>query len=192
MCCSKCEKNLPIVNKKYNLCDNCNFARMHNGQSKSEVYAERALSKPIKTYQIKTNARPKQQTKKQADINKELSKLKREIELDAVQDNGYYCRGCGTSHPGLDKSHLLSIGQFKHLELVKINIQLLCRSCHLKWETKVIIKMIQLLCFWDNMKIVKELNIEEYNRYLVKINEYIKWLPEGKQKDALTVMSKDQ
>lgn len=31
-----------IVNRKYYLCDDCNFKRIHNGKTKQEVYSERA------------------------------------------------------------------------------------------------------------------------------------------------------
>lgn len=32
---------LPIVNMKYNLCDSCNFKRLHYGKSREDVYRER-------------------------------------------------------------------------------------------------------------------------------------------------------
>jgi hypothetical protein len=40
--CSNCTKNLPIVNVKYNLCNNCNSIRIA-GKSQSERQAESAL-----------------------------------------------------------------------------------------------------------------------------------------------------
>lgn len=52
--CNDCGKPYPIVNKKYCLCDGCNFKRLHGGKTKEEVYSERAAArnagKPIPTF----------------------------------------------------------------------------------------------------------------------------------------------
>lgn len=175
--------NYPIQNKKYGLCGNHMYEKTH-GRSKQEVYAERAAARPIKPYQLKTYKPPKQQTKKQAKIATALGQLKHEIEMEAVLNDMYYCQGCGKSYAGLDKSHLLSIGQYKHLELVKENIQLMCRTCHLIWESKVIARMIKLFCFFDNLKIIKELDINAYRQLVAKLDEYTKWLS-SEEKDAV-------
>lgn len=37
-----CGKLTAIVNKKYFLCDECNYKRLHGGKSKQDVYADRA------------------------------------------------------------------------------------------------------------------------------------------------------
>lgn len=43
ICCGvDCGKLLPIVNKKYYLCEDCNFKRTHDGKSKQQVYGDRA------------------------------------------------------------------------------------------------------------------------------------------------------
>lgn len=111
----------------------------------------------------------KKQTAKESSIKKKLSLLKREIELEAVQNNEYYCKGCGKSYPGLDKSHILSVGQYKHLELVKENIQLMCRKDHKIWESGNIELMIKLNCFNDNLLFIKQHDLIAYNKLLTKL-----------------------
>lgn len=47
--CKECPSKY-VVNKKYELCDNCNFRRLHNGMSKQEVEREKQANKsPIST-----------------------------------------------------------------------------------------------------------------------------------------------
>jgi len=43
--CRECYNNHFITNRKYWLCDNCNFKRLHEGKSKQEVYKERQKEK---------------------------------------------------------------------------------------------------------------------------------------------------
>jgi 5-methylcytosine-specific restriction endonuclease McrA len=155
-------------NKKYQLCAECMYIKKH-GESRHKAYMERAKAKSPKIYVLKRqpikpkkNYKLKQATFKQQTINQALSELKKEIELEALQSNEYFCKGCGCSNGGLDKSHILSIGQYKQFELVKRNIQLLCRECHMKWESGNIAIMSQLNCFQDNLDIVKSLNEQAY------------------------------
>jgi hypothetical protein len=42
-----CSKLTYIVNKKYCLCDECNYKRLHNGKPKDQVYAERAKARQV-------------------------------------------------------------------------------------------------------------------------------------------------
>lgn len=171
--CNKCNKNYPIVNKKYGLCNGCNFKRTHEGQSQQEVYSERAKERTQTLYAPSHKKyRIKQQTTKDAGIKRVLSIVKSEIENDALQNDEYYCQGCGRADGALDKSHLLSVGKFKHLELVKENMQLMCRKCHNKWETGVIATMIELLCFVENMKIIRTLDHSAFLHLSNKLQEY--------------------
>lgn len=105
MPCSKCNKDYPIVNKKYNLCGFCNHERLH-GKTVQETAQEQG-AKYLLNYAKKQNGKEpkiKQQTSKEASVKSKLGQLKKEIELEAVQNNEYYCWGCGTSYVGLDKS----------------------------------------------------------------------------------------
>lgn len=163
----------PATNKKYKLCDECNYIRLH-GESKQDVYAQRAASKPKKVYVLKQSV-VKQQTKKQSVRSQQLSSLKTEIELEAIQDGRYYCEGCGKSYPGLDKSHILSVGQRKDLELEKNNIHLFCRDCHNDWESWDIERMSRLLTFEADLYYIFDQDFETFGRIMNKIFEYMRW-----------------
>lgn len=175
MSCNKCNKEFPIVNKKYNMCDSCNYIRL-NGKSKQETYADRASSKGPKIYVFKRSVKPmRQQTTKEAGVKNKLAALKRDIELEAVQSDTYYCWGCGCSQMGLDKSHVLSVGQFKHLELDRDNINLFCRTCHMDWESSDIVRMGKLLTFEKDTLYVQANSEEYFNKIVYKMREYNKW-----------------
>jgi 5-methylcytosine-specific restriction endonuclease McrA len=163
----------PSINKKYDLCDTHNYERLH-GRSKQEVYAERSASRPKKVYQFKTYAKPRQQTSKEAAVKEKLSAVKRDIELDAVLNGEYFCQGCGKSYPGLDKSHILSVKHFKHLELVKENINLFCRECHMAWEGWEVDRMAMLHSFEKDLHFIRTHSDEFYNKIVTKIKSYVK------------------
>lgn len=163
--CSIKHCNKRSVNKKYDLCDDHNYVRL-NGKTKQQAFQEKVQTrvKAIYTPSRKTYRPPRQQRPEETLIKQKLSALKTEIEMDAIHSNEYYCKGCGKSHPGLDKSHILSVGQFKHLELMKANIQLLCRDCHMAWESWDIEKMAELNCFEENLDFVRVYSREFYSK----------------------------
>lgn len=131
---------------------------------------------PLKRYTpLKRSSKPilkktpvKKQTSKEKTVKNKLSALKKEIELEAIQNNEYYCTGCGKTQAGLDKSHILPVGTHKHLEVVKENIQLMCRSCHIIWESAPLKLKLDLLCFKNNINLIKKL---DYSKYLFIVNE---------------------
>lgn len=174
MCCSKCGKESPIVNKKYDLCYYCNFQRTHNGvsyfehqQEKQQEYIKKQQRKAIEKLvsdPSKQRTPIKKQTSKEASVKSKLSLVKQEIRLEAIQNNEYYCKGCGTANDVLDCSHILSVSMFKHLELVKENIQLLCRMCHRVWEGSYIWEKMELLCFEENLEFIKHHDLQSYNK----------------------------
>lgn len=174
--CKQCKKNHHIVNKKYQLCDDCNYKRLHKGKSKQEIFLEKKKNKPTlykKVQQFKNKKPIKQQTIKQSNRQIELSRLKFEIELEAKQHNNYFCWGCGVSVPHLDKSHILSIGKRKDLELEKDNINLFCRSCHQDWESGDIEKMGGLESFHKDMNYIKNNDRNRYNQLFSLIEQYL-------------------
>lgn len=177
--CYECLQSKPIVNKKYNLCDDCNFMRLHDGKTKSEVYAERSASKPKKVYQLKqtpikrSNKPIKQVTSKQSKRSAELSDLKYNIELQALQDGNYYCWGCGHAKGALDKSHILSVRQRKDLELDPNNINLFCRTCHMDWESNDILKMLKLHSFDKDLQYIQNKDKNRYNSILDALNYFV-------------------
>lgn len=168
----------PIQNKKYKLCSDHMYEKIH-GRSRKEVYAERAATKPVKVYKIKTYAPPKQQTKKQVNVATALGKLKHDIEMEAIHSDMYYCWSCGYSHSGLDKSHILSVGQFKHLELDKDNINLFCRDCHNIWEHGSIQEQIKSLTFEKDLEYIRENSSEYFSKYLNRMLDYLKFADES-------------
>ena len=147
MNCSKCNKPKPIINKKHWLCMDCNFERLHKGVSRVEIYKERAKDRvEFKTPRI-VRTKINQQTSKEKTIKKELSEIKKSIDQEAIENGTYFCQGCGKSNGLLDKSHILSVGQRKDLELDKENMNLFCRECHTNYESGNMEKMIILNSF---------------------------------------------
>jgi hypothetical protein len=206
LACNHCTKNKPIVNLKYGICSNCNSIRL-TGKSLTErqadssqkylnkakerfrnkVREETDLQISPKIYPIRRSAKPiRQQTKKEAGIKSQLSAVKKDIELEAVQNNEYFCKGCGKSHVGLDKSHILSVGQYKQYELFKANMQLMCRDCHKIWESGTIEEQMGLLCFVDNLQFIFTLEPLVHQKFITRIEEYRVWLIAGKDKERIS------
>jgi hypothetical protein len=180
MSCNKCNKDYPIANKKYGLCGSCNFQRTHNGETQQQVYSARALLKPQKIYTLKKSIKPiKQHSTKDAAIKKKLYQIKNSIELEAVQNDMYYCWGCGQCKSALDKSHILSVGKHKKLELEKENMNLFCRTCHDHWESGNIERMGMLLTFEKDLFYIKEQSLGTFSEIIFKINQYILLKPTG-------------
>lgn len=167
----KCNCGKPIINKKYGLCNECNYVRL-NGRSRSEVYQERADSKPKPIYTLK-RSKPKQQSSREASVKNKLHNVKLQHELDAVQSDEYYCKGCGVSYLGLDKSHILSVGQRKDLETDPENIRLHCRKCHMGWESNEMSRMIILDCFEADMEYIAKHDSARLSALLTKIEEWL-------------------
>lgn len=175
MSCSGCGLNKHIQNKKHNLCSDCVFSKNHNGKSKQEVYAERSSQRPKKIYVFKKSSKPiKQQKESEAEIKQLLSALKHDIEIEALQNNMYYCWGCGNTEQALDKSHILSVKHRKDLELDKANINLYCRSCHNSWESWSIVRMVQLLTFEKDLEYIQKKDPIIYRKITILMEDYIK------------------
>lgn len=126
-----------IVNKKYGLCDDCNYARLHNGRSKREVYAERSVQR-ISQRQAGTDKRSmpegrRIQPKKKHSIKKVsdttryrcsdgtlvsqaeiTANYRRAQEHIALESNGV-CQGTGRTDLPLSFSHTISRARCKQL-----------------------------------------------------------------------------
>lgn len=213
--CSGCNKNKPVVNVKYGLCADCNSIRL-TGKTLTERQAESSQKYRQKAFDrfrqkvtqetddytqsgirsFKTAKKSpigyrqiRQQTKKEAGIKSQLSAVKKDIELEAVQNNEYFCKGCGNSHVGLDKSHILSVGQFKQYELLKANIQLMCRNCHMIWESGTIEEQMKLLCFVDNLRFIFTLELLVHQKFITRIEDYKLWLIDGKDQGKIRAIN---
>lgn len=136
-----------IVNKKYNLCQDCNYKRLHNGKSSLETFIEQEKDKP---YIITTKKKTSVTTK----INRQKSKDKRKAVL--VEDRLWYkwqfenkecrCEECKAQLPDefedeegninyiSQYSHILSKGAYPEFRHHKLNCNKLCFNCHQRWE----------------------------------------------------------
>lgn len=110
--CKNCAKQYVIVNKKYYLCQNCNYKRLHKGKTEYEVSIEKKKLNPI----IKVQATG------ESELFKEIWKERPNI-----------CVHCKRV------LHKFNIWYFAHikpksthpkLRLDKNNIRILCVDCH--------------------------------------------------------------
>ncbi len=126
-----------IVNKKYNLCDECNYKRLHSGKSKREVYAERSLLR-VSQRQVNKNKeestggikhKPKNRTgiKRISDTTKyrcsdgslvsqsEITANYRLVQEQIALDSIGVCQGTGRTDLPLSFSHTISRARCKAL-----------------------------------------------------------------------------
>jgi hypothetical protein len=107
-----------IENKKYNLCGNCNYKRLHNGKTKQEIY----------------NEKPKKEVKRTKINYTRKATGEKELFLEIWQERPHICINC--KEPLGDEpivsffSHIKSKGSHSELRLDKNNIELLCFDCH--------------------------------------------------------------
>ena len=105
----------------------------------------------------------KQVSKKQSTINKELTKVYKEI----ANERGHYCTGCGRNHLDVPLSHSHIIPRSRRPDLVtdKNNITYHCldtngrKGCHTMWEG---IERDKLLDYTRNMEYILENDTEYY------------------------------
>lgn len=145
-----------IVNKKYQLCDACNYVRIH-GKSRYEVGREKAQknTKPKKVYRIKTK------------INHIKIDAYAKFDKQMEREDKVFCSGCGT-YFNLSHSHLVPVSFNKRLEGDLNNLKYHCVSmgekvgCHDKWESRDIKLMQELNDFEESMERVKVLDPKYY------------------------------
>lgn len=153
MICSKCNKNLPIVNKRHKLCQSCNFFRLHG---KNEWQAFKEKRKPQKPLSEKG--------RKYIEVLKKIDK-----------ERGHICAGCGLKYVVLSHSHIISQKDCKYYGFEDLiydenNIAFHCigmyndNDCHKRWENPT--KRKELLDYEKNMEYIKSISIELYNKYL--------------------------
>lgn len=128
--CSKCGKP-HIVNKTHNLCDECNYKRLHNGKTRREVYYTEKLP----------NIKKRQSVKRKA-----MLQLDREFYYLCFIIKPQICEECGKLLPNLfedENGKLIAIWRYSHI-LTKAafpefrhnpdNINILCLEHHQCWE----------------------------------------------------------
>jgi hypothetical protein len=156
MGCKKCGSEY-VVNKTHNLCDDCNYIRIH-GKSRFEVAMEKRISNVAKKFSIPAAHRIilvktplKRQSKRIQPVNKDRAVERRkhdEITYFEVFSNKLNeCEECGATLPEEfhdEEGNINCIGQYSHI-LSKgahpefrnnaKNFNRLCPyPCHNKWE----------------------------------------------------------
>lgn len=149
--CTKClTPNVPIVNRKRQYCDDCNYKRLHNGKSKQEVYSERKRTRDKETPKPNKNRRvttPLNNTKSKEDIDslkkkysiKNVSKTNKYTCSDGEQvtqsqinsryaatcdaiklEREPFCQGTGRTDLPLSFSHTISRARCKQLGKIEL------------------------------------------------------------------------
>ena len=184
--CVECG-NKYVVNKKYRLCNGCNFKRTHKGRSKHEVYTERSLLR-ISQRQINQNKEKGERSRWNKSKNKinlinakithhcsdgslvtqseiKYNLIETYIQIDSERES--VCEGCNRSLP-LSHSHTISQARCKQLgktELIwdKENIFLECFDVPCSYST---------YChnIWSNGDLEKKKRLLNFGKKL----EYIK------------------
>lgn len=115
--CLECGRVTRISNRTKQLCDECNYKRLHDGKTRFEVAIEKKRSK-----------KPKQR--------KPTGEKQMFEEIWA--ERPHICVKCGDPLPEplrpIYFSHIKSKGAFPELRLVKENIELCCPQCHQIYE----------------------------------------------------------
>lgn len=182
--CSSCKKNRIIINKKYNLCPDCNNLRLNPN------YREDQIAKQIQynnTQRIKQQEKKKQvdntdrkpiiQTKPRTSVRKVSTKEKdnkqklHQVYAQIDQERERFCSGCGRSDVPLSHSHIISRHQNKALESDPENIVYDCLSmgnrkgCHDRWEhASQKEKKVMLLNYEERMAYIRSKDRLLYHR----------------------------
>jgi len=139
-----------VVNRTYNLCNDCNYYRLH-GKTPFEAAQDKERVKPVKIYHIKRT--PLKRSKKAIKSTKETKEKRRET---LRKDRELYkyifdtklpeCEECQEPLPDVfedDEGNIVYIAQYSHIlskgsspefRHNKLNINRLCLGCHDKWE----------------------------------------------------------
>lgn len=146
MCCSNCNKDLPIVNKHFNLCLFCNRDRLDSSKNKkrgnvpkNKPNALRRKKKPTENYGFVKNLVSK---KNKSDKIKEDELFYEEC----FNNSNHRCEECGTQLPTEFRdvdgkviarwrySHIIPKSIAPDLRHELININHLCLKHHMEWE----------------------------------------------------------
>lgn len=140
MCCSGCGSEY-IVNKKYNLCDVCNYIRLH-GESRFSAITRKAANKRL-GHKISKKGYNSINTEKKRVLT---LRKDRETYYKVFISNMNECQECATPLNSIFEdeqgriiniwqySHILSKGSAPHLRHDYRNFNRLCFSCHQQWE----------------------------------------------------------
>ncbi len=163
--CGKCGLSLPIVNKKYKLCEKCNHLRLH-GISYQEKIEGRERSKTIqkkKNYVIPCRNIIKSKQRHDRD---------RDTYLEVFNTRESKCEECSCDLPDIFEdeivrimmleqySHILSKAAYPEFRNNPKNFNRLCGLDHTKWESGD----RKLMRIYERNQIVIQELLEERNK----------------------------
>lgn len=141
--CSECECDRIIVNKKYFLCQICNYKRLHpDDENNNSGFKQTAIK-------VNVNAKkPKQKAIKKTPSKRGLEQIKSDEKIYEIvhKIKPCFCEECSTYLPtdfrGEDGkvnarfqySHILSKGSHPEFRENVLNFNKLCLGCHTEWE----------------------------------------------------------
>lgn len=150
--CSKCGNVRYIVNRKYRLCQPCNYERLH-GEGSLEQKQREAAHRLI---QSRKPVRRKSSRQREADA--ELARVYEEM----ARTREMVCTGCGTTRH-LSHSHIIRRSWNKAFETVPENITYHClvrpdgsKGCHDRWEDTA--ERVFLRDYEQNMAYIKSVD----------------------------------
>ncbi len=179
--CKECGHTKVIVYQKGVLCHRCNDLRLQEARAQKSKDRERKavifdkgeaapeLNKLKKQYSINNLS------SKGAKRRQEYRDLCKEIDQEAIDDNKYYCWGCGSGSRPLSHSHTIAKSQRKDLELDKDNLELECldwggvKGCHNIWETGTLEEQKKLLNFDRKIEYIKRTDSMIFNKYFSEV-----------------------
>jgi hypothetical protein len=168
----KCGSNF-IVNKKYNLCSNCNYERLHEGKSRLEVIIEKNENKEcvFKRYKHK---KAKGDITIQLKKDKQLKRFKTDEKtyFEVFSTKPHECQECHYPLPDefydekgninyiVQYSHILGKAAFSQFRNKLKNFNRLCGIHHDQWEFG---DKESMQIYEDNQIIIQEL-FDEFNQ----------------------------
>lgn len=167
-CKGECGQTRYIVNRKFWLCQECNYIRRHG---KEAIEEKRKKAENLLKGKVTRASKIKGKSEKQKEIDKELSRVYTEIELERP----HVCTGCGCTK-NLSHSHIIRRSWSQEFVTVKENITYHClirpdgsEGCHDRWETTS--ERHALLDYEKNMEFIKRVAPELY------------WQMKGRERD---------
>lgn len=160
--CPKCSFPIQVApSKRVQVCKNCQSIAKTD-KSLKEIALEKhreSMEKSRLKSKAKSDLKPKttyvisNRSAKGARLEREITKVKRELKRKATDTGFSQCEGCGGFFKSLDASHIVPLSQNSELASDPNNIRLLCRGCHEAWEgNRSVAELIALKCFIPDMR----------------------------------------
>lgn len=179
--CRECNILLPIVNKFYGLCAECNFKRTHGGKTRQEVAVEKhrdkvAQKRSVVSVDQRQVVKRRQKRLKQVSVKQQERNERMHATYRLIDDTREpVCEGCGQGGLVLSHSHLLSQKQRGDLAAEADNIRLHCcgssYSCHEVWERADPVELVQMLDLRANLRYIEAQDPKKYRRLMIKFEE---------------------